>query len=275
MDAMRIHSFTYRSHDPLRPVAWRARRVRRLIRRGREVSSERDDRCTIEYFHFQCRWKCCSGKAERRQVAIRYPDIIAAQRLRHGDPWRRLLIEARLLAGQPIGPIAAAMGTTASAIERYEQLFFAVSDRLGSPDYIVVSAVRRAAPPVTPAGLAAYILSLAFFGGPAVLEATLTALGPHACLACQPADISTREGRLVEQIRLAAQLHLLPGRPPGDVSYLRAMPVLTAGETLLARHSPPQDVAQVAMASVADFPVDLAALPRRTTRAAAKDSQAA
>jgi len=272
---MHIHSLTYRSHDPLQPVDWRARRARSLLRRGCDISPGHDDPSTVECFQFLSSWRNCSSKAERRQVAIRYPDIITAQRLRYGDPWRRLLIEARLLAGQPIEGIAAATGTTADAIASFGALFFDVHDRLGAPDYIVSQTIRRAAPRVTPAGLSAYILGVAFFGGLTALKATLAALGAHGGLICQPADLTTSGGRLTEQIRLAAQLHLLPGRPPSDLSYLRAMPVLTAGEGLPESDYQTADVSRLAMATAPDFRIDPAKFSDTTAGAAAKDAQAA
>ena len=107
------------------------------------------------------------------------------------------------------------------------------------------------------------------------MDSTLPSVGPYGCHIGQPADVTTPEGRLTERIRLAAQLYLLPATQAADLSYLRAMPVLTARGPLPVKHAPRPDVSQLAMATVPDFRVDLAKLPRPTSRAAAKEPQAA
>ena len=225
-----------------------------------------------EYSQFLRDWRCYAGKADRRRVAREYSVVMAASAFATAPPWR-LELEARLLAGQPYAAIAAATGMPAAQFELRE-LFYDVHDRLDWPDYIVAWAIHRPAPHEGLPGLAAYVRGAAYFGGPVVLEAMLAALGPHAGLLRQPAELSTPEGRLAEQVRLAAQLHLLPGRPASDLRYLRALPVLTAGEPAPAMYSQLPDVAQLALANVATFASTWPSSQRRAGPAT-KEPQAA
>ena len=77
----------------------------------------------------------------RAQARCRHPDIAAAEALRQAYEPRRSEPQARLLAGQVPAEIAGHLGVAEAAVVRYEQLFFAVADRLDANDWIAQHAI--------------------------------------------------------------------------------------------------------------------------------------
>jgi hypothetical protein len=99
------------------------------------------------------------------------PDVAAAVAIYEGEPTARQIIEARLLAGEPIEVVARRCGVPVAAVEVYEQLFFNVTDRLENTSYILFCAIG----PATYEGFAgddsgALLKWFAFMGGPKVLD---------------------------------------------------------------------------------------------------------
>jgi hypothetical protein len=67
--------------------------------------------------------------AERGDLAREMPDVDAAYRP-HGDKLCRAIVEARLLARQSFGQVAAACSLSPATATAYEALFFIVTDNL-------------------------------------------------------------------------------------------------------------------------------------------------
>jgi hypothetical protein len=103
--------------------------------------------------------------------------IKAAVALHNGPPdGPRLVVEARLLAGQNFAMIATLCGLTPDTVEAFEKLFFAVSDCLVAKDYITFHAIGFQGYHVARDG-PSVIKLLAFTAGPVVLDAILQLKG--------------------------------------------------------------------------------------------------
>jgi hypothetical protein len=129
----------------------------------------------------------------------------AARELALADPFsRRVEVEARLLAGQPVAAVAAPTGLTAAAVEAYAALFYAVADRLAARSYVVHAVVGLHA-----AGdaYAAHTRMLCYAGGPVVADAAFDAVADPLLVgtACTP-EVAERR-RLV---RLALEVRAEP-----------------------------------------------------------------
>jgi hypothetical protein len=82
----------------------------------------------------------------RRHRTRRDHHVDVAYQFRFGaDARRRLQLEARLLSGQEIDVIALRLGIEAGAVEAYARCFYDVLDHLEKIDYIMRSAIGRAA----------------------------------------------------------------------------------------------------------------------------------
>ena len=273
---MLFYPYTLQRHNPLRPVNWRARRLAQILAGDGNFNRRRDDMPTVEAACHARFWPLCTCADEVRMVDRRWPGFFGARFLRKGDPWRRLELEARLLAGQSDEDIARLVATTAAAVQRYAQLFFDVRGRLRARDYIIHRAIRRGLGPDVPAGLASFVRGVAYFGGPLVLDATLVALGPSGSLVQVRADLGTSEGRQADRIRTAAQAHLL-GKSKAGLKLLRALPELLPAELTVSRVSQP-DFSQLAAESMRGRKVKVSDPPQanlQRPRTPVKDSQAA
>jgi hypothetical protein len=126
--------------NPVRSPSWRAERAVYLAERlpqpfrlGRE-----DD------FYVRSLWRYLTELREagddhkqRSSVRHEFSTVYQAQQLRFNqDHLRRSILEARLLTEESFATIAERYGVEAALIEHYEQLFFAVRDRLESRDWI-------------------------------------------------------------------------------------------------------------------------------------------
>jgi hypothetical protein len=99
------------------------------------------------------------------------PDVAGAVAIHEGEPTARWVVEARLLAGEPIEAIAGRCGVPVEAVEVYEQLFFNVVDRLTSTSYILFHAVGAASYRGFDGDDSGAVLKwFAYMGGPRVLD---------------------------------------------------------------------------------------------------------
>jgi hypothetical protein len=197
----------YRRHDPLRPVDWRRRRAEYLSSPGRRCSVRRDDELTREAVHFLRQRERCRTYRQLRQLARRYPAIAEAWRLDEQGGAERTAVEARLLARQSPGSIAAACRLPLETVAAFEALFFNIVDRLDATDWIFAAALGSLHVPTPPEEqVSAFARHLAYFGGEAVADLVLPRL-PRLCVAGgQPA--MGRDGTAVED-RLTTQMRAL------------------------------------------------------------------
>jgi hypothetical protein len=118
--------------DPFKDPAWRFRRASLLARsRGRATAGGDDPRtrACARFLRGRGRrgggWRCDPALAEA--IAL----------YESGDPaWRRWEAEARLLAGEGDGAVAAACGLGAECVRWYHDLFFEVRPHLDAQVYI-------------------------------------------------------------------------------------------------------------------------------------------
>jgi hypothetical protein len=159
---------------PDRPLDWRWRKAGRLLELDLRWSRRRDDEPTREAKLYLAGLRRCRRDAGRDALARRMPAVAGAVALRDGEPRLRAAVEARLLAGLPIGVVAARSGLDPGIVERYENLFFNVVDRLGARGWLTHRAIGIHPGSGPTAG--DYCSLWRFFavsGGPVVLEAVL------------------------------------------------------------------------------------------------------
>ena len=161
------------------------------------------------------------GRAEDRAV-------LAASRLRsEGDARRRLELEARVLAGQPAGAIAARLGLPADVVEAFEKLFFDVRDRLDAPDYIAAVAIgpalHRHGLVVDDAGTLLKVIGYGY--GPHVLDVLMAVLDDGSGRGADAA-----EPGLSRLVRMAIAARALPAGGPGARGLLALHARLLADE---------------------------------------------
>lgn len=88
------------------------------------------------------RWKRIAGTWQAEHFA-RDVGFAAASDLRHGHRLQRAELESRILADQPAGEIADAMGCSAEIVELYEHWFYDVRSRRAHSCWIALHAIRR------------------------------------------------------------------------------------------------------------------------------------
>ena len=86
-----------------------------------------------------------------------------------------MLVEAWILSGETDAPIGQRLGIEPAVVGDYEQIFYAVRDRLHARDWIILGAIGWPIDPRESHTLASVIRLLAFLGGPLVLELVLLA----------------------------------------------------------------------------------------------------
>ena len=122
--------------SPCCPVDWRWRRAEG-IRRGLLPTPGRRADCWLRRaIRFQDAYADTGGLLVP-QSGPAGPAVLGAFRVRSSvEPRPRRELEARALARQSAGEIAARLDLTADVVEAYERLHFDVRDRLGAAGYI-------------------------------------------------------------------------------------------------------------------------------------------
>jgi len=136
-------------HDPFVPLSWRWQRACSLAQRRRVAWYAEDDDFVRLAVSFLRSCDRPSNPRQRRQNQ-HHVAVAKAHEIHIGGPSKlRLVLEARLLASQPIEAIACRTGLAVDAIKAYERLFFAVDDFRAHPDYLAAHTIgfrrRRAA----------------------------------------------------------------------------------------------------------------------------------
>lgn len=208
----------YRSTDPLRPVDWRVRIAEDLVDRDRALLPGGHDHLTAEAVRF-LRWeRCCRSQVDRRRLRNRMPDLAAAF-----EVWRNLggtarsVLEARVLADEPVQEIAKRIGLGPQAVASYEGVFFDVRDRLHCVDLIlheVIGLYGLDARERLEYGKVWKLL--AYLGGTAALESvTLSGwTGGRLSSLSELLPALSASARTVLHGRMAAAVPMLPGCNP-------------------------------------------------------------
>lgn len=169
--------------EPCRPLDWRHRRALELVEHadGPRRCDRHDDAWIRADRAFLAAWMRAADARARAALARRSPDLDHATRLAGGADGPRAEVEARVLARQPVEEIAARRGLPFGAVAAYEALYFHVTDRLDSPDWIVTQVVAPALARQVAAGRRSDGLHLAppmegsmklfgYFGGPFLVD---------------------------------------------------------------------------------------------------------
>jgi hypothetical protein len=147
-----------RANDEPIPEAWKDAAVRVATRFICELAGRTDEFALL---------------AARR----RFPALVDALTIRlHPRPSLRWEIEARVLARQSPDEIATAVGNSSAVIEMYEQLFFAVRDRLSAAGWIQHAVIRSRDPDANPTETA--WKHYAYTYGPRMLDAIIGLTAP-------------------------------------------------------------------------------------------------
>ena len=160
---------------PARPLDWRWQLATRLVAsRGRMRRKWIDGwvRRTMRFVR-ACTRRDASGKASRARPD---PAIARACELRAGAPRLRFEVEARLLAGENYQVIADRCGLASDTVEGYEQMFYAVVDRLGARDHVVFMALPGLHADGGP-DVETVVKALGYNYGPLVLDLCLYVFG--------------------------------------------------------------------------------------------------
>ncbi len=202
--------------SPFRPVDWRWRWARARREGVARPRRGRDDAWVRRANRLQKALARRGGDDRHPRLTRLDPTALGAYRLRRGDPRLRWEVEARLLAGQAAGTIAARVDLPTAVIEAFAALFYDVVDAGDSSDWIAFAVFGPELEGRLAAGDAGLLGKLlAYAGGPLVLEAYLgaTATGPGASAGPDPG--------IAERFRLAAVALAAPVTPASAPLLLR------------------------------------------------------
>ncbi|OAI47568.1 hypothetical protein AYO44_01440 [Planctomycetaceae bacterium SCGC AG-212-F19] len=182
------------------------------------------DRAIRAARQFYAAWRRCRGEGDHRVLAARMPCMAQAFELHeYGGPVRAAL-EARILARETLERIAAKAALPMAVVCCYQEVFFDVSARLGSPDYVLTYLLPSVANAATACDYDVLWKWFGYTGGSAVLDEVIGTIGPGA----QPHTFAQVETYLTEtarrgvrrQLAMAAR-SLLPGDPRTAAALLR------------------------------------------------------
>ncbi len=144
------------------------------------------------------------------------PDLAAASEARafldSASDWARAELEARLLASEPHGDIAAKVGLSAAAVGAYAALFYAVADRLGVPGYVTHTAIGLHDPEHA-GDLGRHLRLYGYNAGPFIVD-LMTGPEPGP-------DAPEEERALREKARLALRLSATPVTQANGMQWVR------------------------------------------------------
>jgi hypothetical protein len=186
------------------------------------------------------------GPGDLARLAEQTPAVSQAHGLRQADPPHlRWAVEARLLAGEPVGAIAHKCALLPGAVEMYERLFFAVVDMLGFDTWVVCQAVgSKAFYGMTGNDLDVWWKLLGFSFGPLMLDKVLHSLGqPRPEDDEQLAAALDRDAEAVFRGKKLLAAHLLPITPETAPQVLQLAAQLGAAGDRPADGAAPQQAA--------------------------------
>lgn len=195
--------------DPIRHVAWRWELACRAVELRHRPPPELEEPAVAAAIRLQRRLKRPVGSGF--SIPPELQPLYQAYQLYSAVGERRWEIEARLLARQSDHDIGIRCGVPPEVIESYERLFFAVRDRLGAQDFIMLYAVGlRFGDKVTEQDLGVLWRHTGYTGGPSVLDAMIPALREiqrHGTGILRTAHLTEDDPiRLATKIDLAVQL---------------------------------------------------------------------
>jgi len=203
---------------------WQARW---MVEQGMHISRQRDDEPTIEAVQFARLHARNERDGRGPRAEDEMPIVAAAHGIHLAGGRRRLEIEARLLARQTDEEIAHATGLAPAVVATYEELFFAVRDRLDATHYILCKAIGHSPEPQEGGpSIGVLMKRSAYFHGPAVLDPWLRYLDRLSDPSPRPLDRRRPADRAVIAIELFVAVSRLPSGPATDRKLLKAFHLL-------------------------------------------------
>jgi hypothetical protein len=195
-------------HDPFQATNLRWRRCWYLIRHGRRPSRDRDDRATIDGWHYLQDRRARRDHSNYERLAQRHPAVAAAHHFfRKAAPLQRAEIEARLLARESDETIARKCHLTPAVVSAYHDLFFAVRPHLHADIYIVSEAIGRKAFGQLSSDDHAILLKLVgFFMGGLMVDKMLDYFAHPPAF---PVDLTQVDDQALEKLHSKLQMHSL------------------------------------------------------------------
>jgi hypothetical protein len=196
----------YLPESPVRPLDRRWQMAASFDRQGRRTGRRWADPWVLRAWRY-LRAVRRAGTPERLPPARRDPALVAALMLRSGaEPFRRLAVEATLLAGLSDGAIARRTGLPDEVIAAYEALFFDVRARFEATDHLVFLVVGPGLYEGGALDPARVIKHLAYFGGPLVADALLALVAGSEPYPAHPLDFPAIDPALTCRLKLLLTL---------------------------------------------------------------------
>jgi hypothetical protein len=196
--------------SPFCPPSWRWRRAGGIRLGLLRDTARRRDPWVGRALKFLIDRAAGRGDASGPELAWPDPAVLGAFRVwSSGDHRRRMELEARVLARQTTGEIAARLVLTADVVVAYERLYFDVRGRLGDSDYVMAVVIRHTLHDGFAAGDIDAVMKVFAFGyGPVVLDAVIEVLGVGDAAGGSPAVAVDRD--LARAVRMAIATRSIP-----------------------------------------------------------------
>jgi len=177
-DAMQpIASYQLQRNCPVCPPSWRWGWAQAFVDFGRPRPRNLDD-AALAALRLSSALHGRIGPNDAHHLAT----SLAALAVYQGPRQQRDMLDAWLLSGETDAPIGQRLGIEPAVVGDYEQIFYAVRDRLVARDWIIFVACGWPVDPREPRTLASTTKLLAYLGGPLVLEIVLLATGISTAL---------------------------------------------------------------------------------------------
>ena len=159
---------------PLRPPDCRYQRALLFAAAGERPQEAYEDEATRSLIGFLRKLQGCRNTSEVSVLINQQPDVgLAFDIYADSEGDSKLIVEARMLAGEDDETIAEKTGVSREVIEQYAELFYDVEDRLGNSDYIYGSVLKRGATDAGGFNHEALLKHIAYQGGSGALNLVL------------------------------------------------------------------------------------------------------
>ena len=205
----------------------RWQRALRLVQAGRRPSPQYHDEWVGRAFGFVCQRRGLefSGMDDTSSWLAAIETAWQVYRQRNLDT---AILEARLLAKEPIADIANRSSLPKEAVLAFAKLFFDVEPRYDCKGWIVNMAIRYPSLPKTPT-LGALLRKFGYFAGADFLERMIPYVRKFAeqPLRTEPLDLDTEEGRTEAAFRRVFLLELTPLNKEKAQMLMKLHPTIT------------------------------------------------
>jgi hypothetical protein len=179
--------------------------------------------------------RACRGPSRQRRLAEEMPAVAQAHALHQSDPpLLRWAVEARILAAEPFPDIARKCALTPETVEAYEQLFFAVLDRLESSTWVACQVIgRKAHVGMTAADLDVWWKLVGYGFGPIALDIVIdhTTDRPHAQTPTEAEETVTTVAAWMSSWRKFQAMKVLPVTPETALQVIQVLAQLEQRRT--------------------------------------------